>query len=65
MIRPLEGDNWCVHFSWIKGHVGNHGNELADQLAKEAVLNTEIPSTLDLILKSAVITEAGYISTEK
>lgn len=65
VIRSLEGDNWCVHFSWIKAHVGNHGNELADQLAKEAALNTEIPSSFDLIPKSAVITEAGYRSTEK
>ena len=34
-IRNLEKDSWIVHFTWVKAHDNNYGNELADQLAKE------------------------------
>ena len=34
--RTLERKNWKIHFSWVKGHSGIAGNEIADQLAKEA-----------------------------
>jgi len=33
----MEQQEWIVEFSWIKAHAGHRGNELADQLAKEAV----------------------------
>ena len=36
-VREMEEQQWIVEFSWIKAHAGHHGNELADQLAKEAV----------------------------
>jgi ribonuclease HI len=29
-IRRLENDNWIVHFTWVKAHNSNYGNELAD-----------------------------------
>ena len=32
-IRGLGNDNWTVHFSLVKAHNDNYGNELADQLA--------------------------------
>ena len=35
-IRKLEKDNWSIHLTWVKAHNDNLGNEMADQLAKEA-----------------------------
>jgi len=35
-VTEMEEQKWLVEFSWIKAHAGHHGNELADQLAKEA-----------------------------
>jgi len=29
-IRNLDKDNWIVHFTWVKAHDNNYGNELAD-----------------------------------
>jgi len=37
----LERLEWTIKFTWIKAHVGNHGNEIADNLAKEATKNKE------------------------
>jgi ribonuclease HI len=38
----LERQEWPMKFTWIKAHVGNHGNEIADNLAKGATKNKEI-----------------------
>jgi predicted secreted Zn-dependent protease len=38
---PTHKQKWKIDFHWVKAHAGQHGNELADQLAKEAVANTE------------------------
>jgi len=35
-VRRLEKDNWSIHFTWVKAHNDNLGNEIADQLAKKA-----------------------------
>jgi len=55
-IRRLENDNWTIHFTWVKAH-DNYGNELADQLAKEAASGSEAEIAYNKILKSAVIRE--------
>jgi len=51
----LKNDNWTIHFTWVKAH--NYGNELADQLAKEAVSGSEAEIAYNKIPKSAVIRE--------
>jgi ribonuclease HI len=33
-VSILERFNWTIEFSWIKAHIGNYGNELADRLQK-------------------------------
>ena len=38
----LERQEWPMKFTWIKAHVGNHGNEIPDNLAKGATKNKEI-----------------------
>jgi hypothetical protein len=35
-IRTFEVGEWIVHFTWVKAHDNNPGNELADLLVKEA-----------------------------
>ena len=35
-VRSLEKENWSIHFAWVKAHDDNLGNEIADQLAKNA-----------------------------
>ena len=37
----MENQNWNIDFHWVKAHAGNHGNELADQLTKEAASSME------------------------
>ena len=54
-VFELEWDEWKVEFSWIKAHVGYRGNELADQLAKEAASNRTIDECYTRIPKSAVL----------
>jgi len=38
----MEKENWITEYTWIKGHAGHYGNELADKLAKEATRNKYI-----------------------
>jgi ribonuclease HI len=56
-IRRLENDNWTIHVAWVKAHNDNYGNELADQLAKEAASRSETEIVYNKIPKSAVIRE--------
>ena len=53
----MELHEWKVNFSWIKAHVGQRGNELADRLAKEASRTENIVECYNRIPKSTVYSE--------
>jgi ribonuclease HI len=48
----LNKRNWKIEFKWVKAHVGIHGNEIADRLAKETTPNHHV--TYSRIPKSAI-----------
>jgi len=48
-----------------KRHAGTWGNELADQLAKEAATNTDIPTCYSRVPKSVVKSELEAKSVER
>ena len=52
-----------MQFTWIKAHVGNYGNELAERLAKEATKNKE--TIYKKILKSQIVQQVKQQSIEK
>lgn len=56
-IRKLEQLSWSLHFTWVKAHVGNEGNELADCLAKQAASNDELPVSYSRIPASVILQE--------
>ena len=37
-LDELVLENKHVQFDWVKAHKGNHGNEMADSLARKAML---------------------------
>jgi ribonuclease HI len=53
-VHEMENKDWKIRFRWIKGHTGTWGNEFADQLAKEAAANTDIPTCYSRVPKSVV-----------
>jgi ribonuclease HI len=64
-IRNLENNSWIVHFTWVKAHNNNSGNELANQLAKEAACNGELEITYNKYPKSAVISGLKEVGLQK
>jgi ribonuclease HI len=64
-ICILERTNWTVEFSWVKAHVGIHGNELADQLAKAAARNTDLKISFNRIPKSTLYSDIEKEATIK
>jgi ribonuclease HI len=61
----MELQNWTIEFTWIKAHVEHHGNELADQIAKEAASSRDINVCYKRIPKSAVLRELNDLSIIK
>jgi len=56
-VIEMEQHEWRVEFSWIKPHVGHRGNEMADQLAKEAANNKNIEESYTKTPNSALLCE--------
>ena len=38
----IETNNCEVNFNWVRGHSGGHGNEMADEMAKNGCVSDEI-----------------------
>jgi len=64
-VIEMEQQEWIVEFSWIKAHAGHRGNELADQLPKEAVSSKTIEECYTRIPKSAVWSELNEQSVKQ
>jgi len=64
-VMELEQDEWKVEFRWIKAHAGHRGNELADQLAKEAASSRTIDECYTRIPKSAVLSDLNEQSVNQ
>ena len=54
-----------VYFTWVKAHDSNHGNELADLLAKEAACDNSLQTTYHKYPKSAVTSELKCLGIQK
>jgi len=61
----MEEQEWLVEFSWVKAHVGHRGNELADQLAKEAICSKTIQECYTGIPNSAAWSELNEQSVKQ
>ena len=62
-IRDLSRGNWTVDISWVKAHVGNYGNEVADLLAKQGARSAQQPE-FNKIPRSSLIRELRTESKE-
>ena len=59
----LKREKWKIVSTWIKAHAGNSGNELADQLAKDAVNNNVV--CFNKVPKSEIIRQETQRSLAK
>jgi ribonuclease HI len=64
-VTEMEKQNWEIEFNWIKALAGHRGNELADQLVKEAANNRGINECYTRIPKSTVLSELNDHSVTK
>ena len=64
-IRKLADDGWAIHFSWVKAHDNNQGNELADQLAKEAACDNNLKITYNKYPRKAVTSELECLGLQR
>ena len=51
-VASLGKSGWQIMFSWVKAHIRVHGNEMADNVAKEAVRSTTTRYEYTIIPKS-------------
>jgi ribonuclease HI len=51
-VYILKRFNWTIEFSWVTAHIGIYGNELTEQLAKEAARSRDRGVVFNTILKS-------------
>ena len=63
-VIEMENQDWKIKLTWIKEHAEHHGNELADQTAKEASTCSDI-EYYRRIPKSTVRRELGDNSVIK
>jgi len=64
-VSILEKDNWTIEFSWVMAHIGIYGNELGDQLAKDAARNRDTAIAFNRIPKSTMYSETEEATTLK
>jgi hypothetical protein len=64
-VIEMESQNWKIAFNWIKAHAGHHGDELADQLTKEAATSRDINMCYKRTPKSTVLRELNELSVTK
>jgi ribonuclease HI len=64
-VIEMELQNWKIEFKWFKAHAGHQGNELVDQLAKEAATSRVINVCYKRITKSTVSRELNDLSVTK
>ena len=61
----MERVNWTIEFSWFKAHIGEHGNELADRLAKDAARNRDTMIAFNRVPKSTMYSEIEEKAKQK
>ena len=64
-VSILERVNWTIEFSWFKAHIGEHGNELADRLAKDAARNRDTMIAFNRVPKSTMYSEIEEKAKQK
>jgi ribonuclease HI len=60
-VIELERDERKVALSWIKAHLGHRGNEMADQLVKEAASSRTIDGCYTRHPKGTVLCDLNLV----